>query len=103
MLRHVLLCLLTVSVADALQLQVRTGMSPLRQLRVPAMRAIALAGDDTDPSEPPALLRPPSRPDNLMTEAEKRRQAPVHDLKHKRGSPKIRDDEGELINKKPKS
>jgi len=97
-LHRLMLCLLAASASDALQ--VRTVISLPCQLRLPAM--LALAADDKEPKEPPDLQRPPSRPEELMTEAEKRRQSPVHELKHRRENPKIRNEEGELIQNKPK-
>jgi len=33
----------------------------------------------------------------MMTESERRRSEPVHDLKHKRRSRKLRDEEGDLV------
>ena len=61
-----------------------------RRLAVPVMCA--------EPSEDvPELIAPPSRPASMMTESERRRSEPVHDLKHKRRSRKLRDEEGDLI------
>ena len=39
------------------------------------------------------------RAGELMTESELRRAEPVHGLKHERKSPRIRDDDGNLIEK----
>ena len=36
----------------------------------------------------------------MMTESERRRAEPVHDLKQKRKARKIRDDEGDLVEPK---
>ena len=61
-----------------------------RRLAVPVMCA--------EPSEDvPELIAPPSRPASMMTESERRRTEPVHDLKHKRRSRKLRDEEGDLV------
>ena len=61
-----------------------------RPLAVPVMCA--------EPSEDvPELIAPPSRPASMMTESERRRSEPVHSLKHKRRSRKLRDEEGDLV------
>mmetsp|Transcript_17266 Transcript_17266/g.55745 ORF Transcript_17266/g.55745 Transcript_17266/m.55745 type:complete len:107 (+) Transcript_17266:185-505(+) len=47
-----------------------------------------------------ALLQPPSRPRERMTEAERRRAEPVHELKRARKNPFVRDEEGNLIDER---
>lgn len=62
-----------------------------------AARAAVLASDSAKPDERPPRVMPPERPREMMTESERRRTEPVHDIKKKRKIPKIRDEEGNVI------
>ena len=120
---RVVLCLIAAACVGAFTAgpQLITG----RQLaaRRPAVLAAAPEPEEEDV---PELLAPPSRPracirllnfarrlalcpecrlmprlsGEMMTESERRRAEPVHDLKQKRKARKIRDDEGDLVEPK---
>lgn len=63
-----------------------------------AARAAVLASDKPEEPPPPReRVMPPERPREMMTESERRRAEPVRDIKQKRKIPKIRDEEGNLI------
>ena len=61
-----------------------------------AARAAVLASDKQE-EQPRERVMPPERPREMMTESERRRAEPVHDIKQERKNPKIRDEEGNLI------
>tara|TARA_B110001452_G_scaffold127308_1_gene105762 strand:- start:495 stop:785 length:291 start_codon:yes stop_codon:yes gene_type:complete len=62
-----------------------------------AARAAVLASDKPEEPPPRERVMPPERPREMMTESERRRAEPVRDIKQKRKIPKIRDEEGNLI------
>ena len=68
-----------------------------RQLAARGPAVLVMCAEPED--DVPELIMPPSRPAAMMTESERRRAEPVHDLKHKRKAKKLRDDEGDLVGK----
>ena len=61
-----------------------------------AARAAVLASDKPKEQQRERVM-PPERPRDMMTESERRRAEPVHNLERERKNPKIRDEEGNLI------